>query len=709
MNYEDADKSNDKIYVDTDCDKDISEEKEMRIYREAVKAFEDEVIFEMDENNKIVKQDGKLVVKDEYKEAYNKLTNTFANAGTGENIDGTKYNFVISTVENRDGQWIVNIGYDGGGHGTHVAGDAAGNGQTEVPFMNTELKDSEGNQITDGTVKGSAPGAQIMALRVFNSDGGTPTSAYMTAMEYACENGADVINMSLGSLPDINDENTPAAKLANRLSKEYGTVFCISAGNEGPVTNSVGTPGTSEWAFTIGAYAASFLNYGTRGMEDGLHEFSSRGPTEDGRLKPTFVAPGDMISASTMWSVNSVRPLEEGGGDFVPYEHMQGTSMSSPYAAGVVASMKQAINEKDLPYHPLVLKEAIFETGKKDLHGNVYKPSEIGGGLIDPEAAIKYLEELKANGLTQESLEAEQGYIERNDIVLKSEFNYTETLDYKTEGLYLRSGEIPNTVDVTITNDKDVDVNVDLVKDSYDYSNDWLKLPQETLSLKAGQSKTLTLRIDKSKLNRGTNSVMIKMDDKNTPLQEGFIPVTVVNYLDLSLDNTVVSENESREFKPGDWDNHFINIPKGVNKVEVTIDFTNPQDGGAYFIHLAKPSGVTVEGIAPRYLWGKGREGKPGKVTFELVNPTPGTWEIGLSSYKSIGGLVGSVISEEAFNAANGKHTITAKIKDVAFEPGVIEYSGKAGEYIEKDLNLRVLNCSEDNKNITIKASKLSR
>lgn len=505
MDYSDNNKETDKIFVDTNLDNKLTDEKEMGAYKEIVQPMIDKVIFEMKDGKPLLNE-GKPIVKDEYTAQYNKLINNFVNAKTGKNPVGSQYNFVITEVENRvlrngNKQWVVNLGYDGNSHGTHVAGDAAGNGYEVFNFVDTSLIDAEGKAITDGTLKGAAPGAQVMACRVFQSNGGTPQSAYMAAMEYACENGADAVNMSLGSLPDLNDEREPSVFLVNTLTKKYGTIFAISAGNEGPVTNSIGTPGTSEWAITVGAYNPSWGNYGYPTVPDNMWYFSSNGPTEDGRLKPTIVAPGSQISSYPMWSSNAIR----GTGNYIGHGLMQGTSMSSPYTAGVVAALKQAINEKGIPYHPLVLKEAIFETGNKDINNEVYTPAEIGGGMIDPNLALGYLVDLETKGLTQEELKQDGGYIGRNDIVLKTEFNYTEKLNYSPEGLYVRSGDIPSEVNVTITNTKSQEVNVNFVKDSYNevaYKTDWLTLPQHTLKLAVGESETLTLKIDKTKLNQ---------------------------------------------------------------------------------------------------------------------------------------------------------------------------------------------------------------
>lgn len=205
-------------------------------------------------------------------------------------------------------------------------------------------------------------------------------------MEYACEQDVDVINLSIGSLSDINDGRDISARFANALSKRYGTIFCIAAGNDGPGINSIGSPGTSEWAFTVGAYAPSYVNYGAPTLLDSLQYFSSMGPTEDGRLKPNFVAPGNMISSYPMWASNMIREDE---GAYVGHGLMQGTSMATPYAAGVMAAIKQAIKEEQIPYHPLVVQEAAFESAKKDINSEKYTPIEIGGGLLQAQETLE--------------------------------------------------------------------------------------------------------------------------------------------------------------------------------------------------------------------------------------------------------------------------------------------------------------------------------
>lgn len=695
LNSDDNITSNDVILVDTNLNNDLTDEKAMAVYKDTVKEFSDEVIFELDSNNKPVIKNEAPVIKEKYKEAFSKLINNFTNLGIGYNAMDAEYNFVITRFDNNKGNWKVNLGYDGNGHGTHVAGDASGNGYTILPFVDTSLVDKDGNLVSDGTLKGAAPGAQIIACRVFQSDGGTPESSYMAAMEYSCENGADVINMSLGSLPDINDGTTPSSIFANSLSEKYGVVFCISAGNEGPSTNSVGTPGAGEWAITVGAYNPSWINYGYRGVEDGLWYFSSRGPTEDGRLKPTILAPGSMVSSMPMWSKSEIRTNEQGGGTYVGYGRLEGTSMASPYAAGTVAALVQAMKENNLPYHPLVIKDAIFQTGDKTLNNEVYLPSEIGGGMLEPCKALEYLTSLKEKGLVEKDLKTSDGYIGKKSIEVYTEFDYSEKLSYKPEGLYVRSGDIPEQVNVTLTNMKDVDLNLNLIKDSYSYDNSWMGLSESQISLAKGESKTITLTIDRSKLNPGVNSLLIRMEDEATVLSEGYIPVTVVNYMDLCDENISVSEEQEREFKPGEVSKHFIRIPYGTKKVEIDLEMTDRNDTSNLLPLVSEPSGIQLSNV-PGAEW---LDSYNNKKTLILNNPTPGTWEIDLFS---------GIVDKEYIPQAIGKHKITARIKGVAFNPDIIEYSGKSGEYIDNDVALQILNATgSENQKVILSNTRL--
>ncbi|HUQ55363.1 S8 family serine peptidase [Lentzea sp.] len=178
------------------------------------------------------------------------------------------------------------------GHGTHVASTIA----------------SKGEQY-----RGVAPDAEILDGKVCEP-GGCSESAILGGMQWAAEQGAHVINMSLGGgdTPDID----PLEEAVNRISRETGALFVIAAGNSGR-PETIGSPGSAESALTVGAVDRN----------DGIAPFSSRGPAADGAVKPDVTAPGVGIVAAEAGTQGHVA--------------MDGTSMATPHVAGVVALLKQ--------------------------------------------------------------------------------------------------------------------------------------------------------------------------------------------------------------------------------------------------------------------------------------------------------------------------------------------------------------------------------
>ncbi len=102
---------------------------------------------------------------------------------------------------------------DGHGHGTHVASTIAGSGAA-----------------SNGRYKGIAPGARLLNVKVLDNRGSGWTSDILQGMQWAADNGADIISMSLGGFPTTI--NNPLTEAANKLMAE-GTVMVIAAGNEG--------------------------------------------------------------------------------------------------------------------------------------------------------------------------------------------------------------------------------------------------------------------------------------------------------------------------------------------------------------------------------------------------------------------------------------------------------------------------------------------
>lgn len=184
------------------------------------------------------------------------------------------------------------------GHGTHVAGTVAGDG------------DASG-----GTYTGVAPNASIMDLRVLDSNGAGSTSGIIRAIETAVDRDADVISMSLGGPASGDGPLVNASEAAVR----QGTLVVAAAGNDGG-RETVGSPGIASGVLTVGASDGA----------GGVAPFSSEGPTPvSARVKPDIVAPGVGITAA----------CAEAG---CAYRTLDGTSMATPQVSGAAALVMAA-------------------------------------------------------------------------------------------------------------------------------------------------------------------------------------------------------------------------------------------------------------------------------------------------------------------------------------------------------------------------------
>ncbi|WP_405870824.1 S8 family peptidase [Streptomyces sp. NBC_00005] len=235
------------------------------------------------------------------------------------------------------------------GHGTHVASIVAGTGAK-----------------SRGKYKGVAPGAKILNGKVLDDSGGGDDSTILAGMEWAAQQGADVVNLSLGSVdtPGID----PLEAEVDKLSEQKGILFAIAAGNEGEDgPQTIDSPGSAADALTVGAVDG----------KDRLASFSSTGPTADGALKPDVTAPGVDITAAAAPGSELVKEVGEKPAGYLT---ISGTSMATPHVAGAAAILKQ--EHPDWTYAEL--KAALVGSAK----GGDYAPLEQGSGRIQVDKAI---------------------------------------------------------------------------------------------------------------------------------------------------------------------------------------------------------------------------------------------------------------------------------------------------------------------------------
>ncbi len=249
--------------------------------------------------------------------------------------------------------------YDDQGHGSHCSGIVAGSGVS-----------------SEGKFKGVAPEASLVGVKVLDAQGSGSFSNVIKGIQWAVENkeqfSIDVISMSLGGRASQSAENDPVAQ-AVEAAHAAGITTVVAAGNEGPRGGTIGTPAIAPNIITVGAQD----DKGTLTREDdGLAYFSSRGPTTVDKLtKPDILAPG----------VNITSLSNRGDG----YVSMSGTSMATPFAAGVAALMHQVKPE----ISPSQVKEVMMQNADSlpPVNGKPLDANQQGKGVVDPIQNVETL------------------------------------------------------------------------------------------------------------------------------------------------------------------------------------------------------------------------------------------------------------------------------------------------------------------------------
>lgn len=213
--------------------------------------------------------------------------------------------------------------YDDNGHGTHVAGDAAGNGFA-----------------SGGKYKGAAPQASIIAVKVLDSKGSGSDSVVIRGIQWCIANrkrlGIRVLNLSFGKPALEPCADDPVCQAIGKAVKA-GLVVTVSAGNDGPDEGTVSSPGISPFAITVGAVDDQRT---VRRSDDKAAAYSGRGPAIGGLTKPDLLAPGsNIVSLNVPGSVLERENFGNRVGN--NYIGLTGTSFAAPIVAGTAAQLLQ--------------------------------------------------------------------------------------------------------------------------------------------------------------------------------------------------------------------------------------------------------------------------------------------------------------------------------------------------------------------------------
>ncbi|MEU4794235.1 S8 family serine peptidase [Streptomyces sp. NPDC023327] len=445
------------------------------------------------------------------------------------------------------GDWVgkkadfVNIGVIESEHGTHVAGITAANG------------------LFGGRMNGAAPGAKLVSSRACTWSGGCTNVALTEGMiDLVTERGVDIVNMSIGGLPALNDGNNARAELYTRLIDTYGVQLVISAGNSGPGANTIGDPGLADKVISVGAAISKetwAANYGSAVEKKyAMMNFSSRGPREDGGFTPVISAPGSAINTTQTWLPGS--PVAEAGYKLpAGYSMLQGTSMASPQAAGASALLLSAAKREKIALTPAKLRTALTSTADRIRGEQAYAQ---GSGLINVVDAWNAVEDgAKAHTYTVQA---------PVDTALDQELKKPGTGIYDREG-GLKTGQ-KRTYDVTITRtsgpDRALRHELDLVNN---HEGTFELLGDDDVSLPL--NKPVTVKVRAKAKSAGLHSAILTVDDERTEGVDRQIMSTVV--VSTPLAEPSYTYKAVGSVQRNSTKSYFVTVPKGVKTLEVAL------------------------------------------------------------------------------------------------------------------------------------------
>jgi subtilisin family serine protease len=313
------------------------------------------------------------------------------------------YNFIENNFETMDFN----------GHGTHCAGTVAGNGAS-------------------GLITGIAPHARIMAVKVLSNTGGGTQAGVWAGIQFAVENGAHVLSLSLGWNKNQNpDRGMWRAVMDHTLAA--GVVAAVAAGNLGTTWSleppfEVATPGDIPPPWThpdqiLTGGNSAVISVGATMESGSLASFSSKGPVswenehpyfdypynpEMGLIRPDIVAPGAHIYSLSHQNLSG-------------YLTMSGASMATPAVAGIIALMIS----KDPDLTPENISRILEQSA---IPLSETKSNSYGSGLADalgavsqvPLAGIEYVSHSLGNSTGEGSEALKPGETIRMNLVLEN-------------------------------------------------------------------------------------------------------------------------------------------------------------------------------------------------------------------------------------------------------------------------------------------------
>jgi serine protease AprX len=276
------------------------------------------------------------------------------------------------------------------GHGTFIGGLIAGSGAA-----------------SGGAVKGIAPDANLISLKIAGANGAADITHVMAALQWAVSfkdvYNIRVVNLSLGT-DSTQDYRIDPLNAAVERAWRAGIVVVVSASNRGPNAGTITKPADDPFVVTVGAVRD---NTTPTVSDDSVPDFSGAGPTaSNGISKPDLAAPGGSVvsSRATGSTVDNAFPSARIG---TAYFKGSGTSFASAITSGAAA----LVLSRNASLTPDQVKARLVGTTNP---GPVSDPNRVGSGVLNAYAATVSDSTAAANqGLQQSdgsgSLQAARG------------------------------------------------------------------------------------------------------------------------------------------------------------------------------------------------------------------------------------------------------------------------------------------------------------
>ncbi len=526
---------------------------------------------------------------------------------------------------------FVNLGIAGAQHGSHVAGIAAG------------------HSLFGGAMSGAAPGAEVIAVKVCLTTTSCTSSGLIDGVLYAAHNGADVVNISIGGLPTLNDGNNARAELYNRTITEFNMQIFNSSGNSGAGANTVGDPSVATNSVSVGSYITEdtwLANYGSDTLNPRwLHPFSSRGPREDGGFKPGIVAPGSAVSTTPRWQAGG--PL---AGTFAlppGYSMLNGTSMAAPQATGAAALLVSAYKATRGGARPTAeqLRNAIMTGASYQSQLEAY---EQGAGLMNVTEAWH---ELRKTSQPKASTIVSSVPVNTVDSGLLLVAN-TGVGIHDREGI-VAGGRYTRTYTLTRTTGRPGNV----AHDVWFLGDNGTFTTRNSVRLPLNQPVQLVVNVRPG--DSRVHSAIMQIDD---PFTDG-IDLMTMNTVFAARDFTAANANtitSSGQVGRNETKHLLVRVPAGASalKVDLVGGGTTPGAGQVRFLRFS-PQGVPLDTTSTTNCYnpdaGAGcAGGLPTSRT--IVNPIPGVWEL-------------VVEARRTSDVLRAPYTITATVLGTAISP----------------------------------------